>query len=867
MISESVLLYGGRPVIWSPHRGPQARFIACGAYESLYGGAAGGGKMLRLDEPVPTPSGWTTVGDLRVGDAVFGRDGRVTTVAQLFAVELDGEAYRFTFDDGTEIEACADHAWLTFDARELSALTKTDPAWRSARRSKRPSRATGRRSAIFTLAVSERNRRVPTPVRPVPAGTVRTTEQIVATLRVGRRANHAIPVADAIDLPEALLPVDPYVLGVWLGDGTSRAGSVTSDCKNGDQVFLREQFANVGWPTSDRKDPITFAIHGLVTVLRKMGVLANKHIPPAYLRGSQAQRLALLQGLMDTDGTVCSSGSVEFTNTNYRLAIAVHEIVMSLGWKGRLIEGRATIDGRDVGPKWDLKWTPSAHVFRLPRKRSAQKLATRRTTRFRYVVKAERVPSSPMRCLRVSGADHMFLVGRSFLPTHNSDALLAGFLLYVNEPRYSGIIFRRTFPQLSDMIERSYEIFGGSDPGADYNIQTHVWRFSSGARLAFSGMEHEKDKYNHKSKEYQYIGFDQLEDFSESQYTYLFSRGRSSIGVPVRIRGSANPGGTGQDWIMRRFGPWLDPKCGTHADPGEVLYYQNTLNGQEWCERGKKTFGRVFIPALRSDNPSLDGTNYDDVLMGLDPVTREQLKNGNWLVRSKAGDYFKREWVIGADGSKLLESAPKGVRWVRYWDRAATEPSKASPNPDWTRGVRMGVLGSRIIIGHVASCRKRPAGVQDLILQTAALDGKDVEIGIEQDPAAAGIAEADAYLRMLRAYYVRKHPVSKAKVTRFKPFSAQAEAGNVEVVRGDWNEAYFNEMEAFFDPDVWKDDQADATSGAYTALMDDEESTASDWVRASKLAKKRMEPTAPEVVEARKTTLKAARVKLGWLPK
>jgi len=437
-----------------------------------------------------------------------------------------------------------------------------------------------------------------------------------------------------------------------------------------------------------------------------------------------------------------------------------------------------------------------------------------------------------------------------------TDGLLAGYTRHIAKPSYTGIIFRRTLPQLTDVIERSYEIMKGIDPGAEYKAQRNFWRFSSGARLFFRSMEHEKNKLDYKGRAFQYIGFDQLEDFTETQYVYLLSRGRSVAGIPIRIRSTANPGGVGHSWIMKRFGPWLDPKCEKKADPGEVLHYRNTEEGPEYCARAKGTIGRVFIPARLEDNPPLAKTDYRVHLMGLDPVTRAQLLYGDWLVRPKAGDYFKREWVIGPDGSKLLEKAPRGVRWLRYWDRASTEPTKGKENPDWTRGVKIGVLGDRIIVGHVASCRKRPASVQELVLQTAALDGQETEIGIEQDPAQAGVAEAAAYIRMLRAYYVRAHPAQSKKLIRFKPFSAQAEAGNVEIVRGDWNDDWLNELEAFPDPD-WHDDLIDATGGGYNALMDDEsESTASDWKRSSTKARKEPPPPPPDPDQPKRPVIK-----------
>jgi hypothetical protein len=187
-----------------------------------------------------------------------------------------------------------------------------------------------------------------------------------------------------------------------------------------------------------------------LTALQKLGVLKNKHVPSAYLRGSAAQRLVLLQGLMDTDGTVAKgSGAAEFTNTNRRLAEAVVELACSLVHKANLRGGRARLNGRDCGPKWVVKWVPPEVVFRLPRKAEAQGIATRRTCRFRYVVKCERVESVPVWCIKVAAPDGLFLAGPTLIPTHNSDWLLMEALNYADVPGYAAILYRRTYADLS----------------------------------------------------------------------------------------------------------------------------------------------------------------------------------------------------------------------------------------------------------------------------------------------------------------------------------------------------------------------------------------------------------------------------------
>jgi len=158
--------------------------------------------------------------------------------------------------------------------------------------------------------------------------------------------------------------------------------------------------------------------------LRSLGVLGNKHIPPLYLRASTAQRRRLLSGLLDTDGTVAPNGGVQYTTTVARLAQDVHELACSLGYRATTCEGRARLDGRDCGPKWTIGFTTHEEVFGLERKqlahRSRRRADTAARTSVRYVVDVRPVPSVPVRCIQVASPTGMYLAGRTFIATHNS---------------------------------------------------------------------------------------------------------------------------------------------------------------------------------------------------------------------------------------------------------------------------------------------------------------------------------------------------------------------------------------------------------------------------------------------------------------
>jgi hypothetical protein len=593
----------------------------------FYGGAAGGGKAEKLSELIPTPSGWSTFGKISAGNTVFDENGQACSVLRAYEVFTPEKAYRLTFDDGSVVEACSEHTWLTFSTKELAALTRRTPEWRAKRRAKRSSRATGHKSKLFTYHITERNKSNPPESLSSPAGSVRTTQEIFETLRTqSGRTNHAIPLAGALELPRVFLPLDPYCLGAWLGDGSKDSGQIAGIDEG---VFA--EFAKAGFVFDGADGRCSKRIRGFQTILRTVGVFRDKHIPAVYLRSSKEQRLALLQGLMDTDGTVYESGSVEFTNTNKRIIDGVYELIVSLGWKARVVESRATLYGKDCGPKWDIKWTPSEYVFRLSRKLAKQKLATRRTTEFRYIVDCQPITPEPMRCIEVDSPSHLFLCNRSMIPTHNSSALLMAALEDVQVKNYSALLLRRTYADLSKpgaLLDRAASWLRNSS--AKWNEQKKQWLFPSGAKITFGYLEAENDKYNYQSSEYQYIAFDELTQFSQSQYLYLFSRLRRLVDsdVPLRMRAGSNPGGTGGRWVQERF----IPDGFTPQDAQESRVWEKTGTDEQG-----RAFRRVFVPARMHDNPHLDQAEYLESLNELDAVTREQLLQGDWLI-SERGD-------------------------------------------------------------------------------------------------------------------------------------------------------------------------------------------------------------------------------------
>lgn len=404
-----------------------------------------------------------------------------------------------------------------------------------------------------------------------------------------------------------------------------------------------------------------------------------------------------------------------------------------------------------------------------------------------------------------------------------SYALLMEPIRHYHRPGFYGVIFRRQATQIKnegalwDESEAFYPHL--SAMGSRHQL---TWTFPSGARLRFAHLEYEQDKFGWMGAQVAFIGFDELTHFTEGQFWYLLSRNRSTCGVRPYVRATCNP--DPDSFVADLIKWWINPQTGFALPEraGVIRWFVRMGDELVWADTPEELMAQygntvypkslTFIPACIHDNAILlqKDPGYLANLMALPRIDRERLLNGNWLVRPTAGLFFKRSWF------EIVPEAPPNSNVIRYWDRAATEAT-AGKDPDWTVGVRMSKASNGIFyVEDVVRLRGTPAKVEEAIRQTAAMDGTRVRIGIEKDPGQAGVAEASYYVRALAGYPVRAYPVTKAKETRARPVSAQAEAGNIKLVRGSWNEAFVRELENF--PDAAHDDQVDALSGAFNAL-------------------------------------------------
>lgn len=350
----------------------------------------GMGKALDVATPIPTPRGWRTMGELCVGEEVFSSSGQTCRITAKTPVLENREVFELVFDGGATIRADGDHLWL---------------------------------------AVSRRDRQRHNAPHPV------TTREMFSSVRADDdRANWRIHCNGPAQYPEQELPIHPYVLGAWLGDGTS-GDRVLTFHKDDQEIFNRCRALEGGEPPfpipgrehlqRGRIGPLAFK-----KKLKSLGVFGrkgSKFIPEVYLRGSEQQRRELLAGLLDTDGTVSSAGLVEFCSMQKCLAEGVVELAASLGFKPSLRPGNALLKGKVVGTRYRVTFTPHYPVFCLARKQKAHadalaSLTKLGTSSLRYVVDVRRVETTPVVCISVDSPDHTFLCGREYIVTHNCEA-------------------------------------------------------------------------------------------------------------------------------------------------------------------------------------------------------------------------------------------------------------------------------------------------------------------------------------------------------------------------------------------------------------------------------------------------------------
>lgn len=609
---------------WKPTK-KQERFIQVpfDIDEAGYGGALGAGKDICVNTLIFTTDGFKYLLDVHPGDTVFNNYGLPVSVIAESEIFEDHKCYELTFDSGEKIIAGEDHEWWVFTHKSRQEIFKRTEKYRAKRRESRPARG---RLPLYRFKNRKKNLLKP------PTGELIRTKDLVGGINP-----ESIKVYNSYVGEVANLPLHPYVFGCWLGDGSSSDSRYTC----GDSEIL-DRFVSLGYNLSSYEPQYSYRILGISSILRSLNVLNNKHIPKEYFMSHELQREELLQGIMDTDGHIISNGQCELTLTNKRLSDDTLTLIHSLGIKASRSTGRATLYGKDCGEKYVIHFSTTRDVFKLSRKLEKVKLVTRKTQDWHYIKEIKEVPTVKTKCIQVEGG--IYVISKSFIPTHNSDVLMLLPLIYGfhEYPKYKGLFLRRTFPELEgEIIPRSREFFPST--GATYNVAKHRWEFPRGGMDIFGHMKDEKDVKKYDTLQAALIRWDESTSFTGFQYEYLtLRRNRSPVGFPFPpfTRWGSNPGNVGHSYFRKRF---IDP-CKTG---GVVL-------------RDAKTGARrIFIPATAEDNQHLLEANpkYFDKLQG---ITSEAERRAMIL-----GDWYTFEGqVFNEFRMEPLQDEPENARHV-----------------------------------------------------------------------------------------------------------------------------------------------------------------------------------------------------------
>jgi len=433
-------------------------------------------------------------------------------------------------------------------------------------------------------------------------------------------------------------------------------------------------------------------------------------------------------------------------------------------------------------------------------------------------------------------------------------ALLMEAARHINNKNYSGVLFRRTFPQvmanggLWETAGKMYPLLGGK--ASLTPVPTYT--FPSGAFLRFSHMQYEKNTEDWRGSQITFIGIDEISHFTWKQVTALLACNRSTSGIAPLLRATCNP--DPDSWLRKFLGWWIgDDGYPIKERAGVVRWMIVVKDEVEWGDTKEELMARfgkdmlpvsvTFIPSKLEDNQILVNADpgYKSKLMLMRDHERLQMLGGNWDAKESAGSYFQDKWFsyivsidengypvyAGADGPKRPPWTPdsiinalteKGTRWVRYWDLASTKPHPGNPDPDYSVGALIGKQKSgRYVIADIVRFQGSPHTVEANMVATAKKDGKKIKIVLEQEPGSSGKIAGEYLVSKLSGYNARLLQKRSSKEEDWQGLSAQAEAGNVDIVTAPWNDELMKELESLGGP-CRHDDQGDACSGGFNQL-------------------------------------------------
>lgn len=450
-------------------------------------------------------------------------------------------------------------------------------------------------------------------------------------------------------------------------------------------------------------------------------------------------------------------------------------------------------------------------------------------------VKAENIPA-----LGQPGPQTKFLKSKADITIYGGAAgggktyaLLLEPLKHINIPGFGATIFRRVLPSIKTqggMWDESQELY--SERFGEPRRGDLSWSFPMGTRIRFTGMQYEDDKKKYQGAQIPLICFDQLEEFTESQFFFMMSRNRSTCGVKPYIRASANPE---PNWLAKFLDWWIDDEG--YADPkraGKMRWFVRVGDRLEWGDTKKELKKKnpneipksvTFIPASVYDNKILLEKNpeYLANLMALPPVERARLlgdkkRGGNWKIKPSAGMLYNRGWY------GIVPAVPKGGVECLYWDLAATATDyKSGQQPSYTAGVSERLVDGETYIRFVFAEQLSPHDVEKNFVnhsnqqaRLALFDNTQFMVRWEEEPGSASKRESRRLAQLLPGIDAKGDRVTTDKFIRGRSFASNSEVGNIHLVSAPWNEAWLEHMHN--QPEIPENDIHDASTGAYNIL-------------------------------------------------
>lgn len=668
-------------------RGCQEKFLATNADITIFGGNRGG--PLLVDTKVVTPFGYRRIGDLKAGDIISATDGGMQRVVYR---KDHGKlpAYKLTFIDGSTIIASYDHLW---NIRRTCYISK--------------------KRHINDLDLKDDWR-------------VWTTQQIVDFLQKKKNGelkngHIVVPLCEPIKFTQGIgrgrRPYfDPYVYGALLGDGC------TTDClisqnkcqltSMPNQVVEEFELAGIDMGSFSQKagtlaNSYNIKNEKLIEDLKYFDIAghdaSSKYIHKYFLFGNIDERWSILQGLMDTDGTIDSRGHCSFTSISEQLAKDVKFLVNSLG-------GVATITKHEAGYRNEdgeyvrcndayevyIRIKNSERLFRLPYKKERCREYNGSVSEYtRHIVDFEYVGEQECCCIAVDNANSLFMA-EDFIVTHNSKSfsLLMESLKDIRNSRFNAILLRNERDDLLDLVNTSYLLYA---PFGTYNrsINDMTWNYYNGGKLKFSyyAGSYEDFETRFRGRQYSYIGIDEITQIAYRKFKFLVTCNRNAYGIRNRFYGTCNP--DPDSWVRKFIDWWIDEDglpiperdgvvryCFMDGDTPDEIYWGATP--EEVYEQCKdiidplwkdeyETLGfnkitmfvksATFIKGKLEENIALISSdpNYVANLAQQDEEQRARDLEGNWNFKRTGDDMIKME-----DMEAFYNNAAQTANGVRY---------------------------------------------------------------------------------------------------------------------------------------------------------------------------------------------------------